>query len=166
MVNVHNVKEFPVFMLVDDRRSFIGFAIKNHSHGCYNHIAELFMPDMLASQDIVGYRMVGVSKYLKRRYMLKLWAYTGKNKDKLIDSIKKDLKGSVRKRRYDFLGIIGQFLHINWINNPKTYFCSERASKHLRDIGMKLPKHPSPSELNQLFKTKTSMKCLGHFFKD
>jgi len=98
--------------------------------------------------------------------MLKLWAYRGKRQDELIDCIRNDLKSSVRQRRYDFLGILGQLLHLNWINNPNTYFCSERASKHLRKIGMKLPKHPSPSELNQLFKTKTSMKCLGHWFSD
>ena len=166
MIIVNDIKEFPVFMLVDDRRSFIGFAIKNHSHGCYNHIAELFMPGMLASQDTVGYRMVDIDKYLKKRYMLKFWAYTGKRQTDLIDSIKKDLKSSVRKRRYDFLGIVGKLLHLKWLNNPKTYYCSERSSKHLRNIGMKLPKHPSPSELNQLFKTKTSMVCLGHWVSD
>ena len=166
MVNVHNVKEFPVFVLVDDRRGWFGFLIKQHSKGNYNHIAELFMSGFLASQDMVGYRMVSVSKYLKRRYMLKLWAYRGKRQDELIDCIRNDLKSSVRQRRYDFLGILGQLLHLNWINNPNTYFCSERASKHLRKIGMKLPKHPAPSELNQLFKTKTSMKCLGYWVKD
>ena len=159
-------EELPVFMLVDDRRGWFGFLIKQHSKGNYNHIAELFMPGFLASQDMVGYRMVSVSKYLKRRYMLKFWAYRGKRQAELVDCIKSDLKSSVRQRRYDFLGILGQLLHLKWLNNPKTYFCSERASKHLRSIGMKLPKHPAPSELNQLFKTKTSMKCLGYWVKD
>jgi len=165
IINPHKL-DIPTFVLVDDRRGWFGFLIKQHSKGNYNHIAELFMLDMLASQDTVGYRTVNIEKYLKKRYMLKFWAYTGKRQAELVDCIKKDLKSSVRQRRYDFLGIIGKLLHLSWINNPKTYFCSERASKHLRSIGMKLPKHPSPSELNQLFKTKTSMKCLGHWFSD
>lgn len=166
MINPYEIKKFPVFVLVDDRRSFIGFAIKNHSKGCYNHIAELFIPDILASQDTVGYRMVNISKYMKKRYMLKFWAYTGNKKADLIDSIQKDLKSSVVKRRYDFVGILGQLLHWRWLNNPKTYFCSERVSKHLRAIGMKLPKRPNPSELNRLFKKKKTMVCLGHWFED
>ena len=166
MINIYEIKEFPVIVLVDDRRSFLGFAIKNHSKGNYNHIMILFMPDMLASQDMSGYRIVNISKYLKRKYMLKFWAYTGNKRDELIDSIKKDLKASKVSKSYDFLGIIGQLLHWKWINNPRTYFCSERVSKHLRKIGMKLPKRPSPSELNQLFKKKKNMKLLGHWFED
>ena len=34
IINPHKL-DIPTFVLVDDRRSFIGFAIKNHSHGCY-----------------------------------------------------------------------------------------------------------------------------------
>jgi len=65
MVNVHNVKEFPVFMLVDDRRGWFGFLIKQHSEGNYNHIAELFMPGFLASQDMVDIEWLVLVSILK-----------------------------------------------------------------------------------------------------
>lgn len=162
MINPYEIKTFPVVVLVDNRKSFLGWAIKNHSDGCYNHAMILFMPDLCASQDST-YKAVNITKYMKPHITLKFWAYTGNKKDELIDSIKKDLKSPKTKRRYDYLGILGQFLKLRWLNNPKTYYCSERVSKYLIDIGMKFPLHPSPSKLNQLFKKNKKMKSLGYW---
>lgn len=165
MINPYEIKEFPVIVLVDNRKSFLGWAIKHHSDGCYNHAMILFMPNFCASQDST-YKTVSIAKYLKPYITLKFWAYTGNKNSELINSIREDLKSSKTKRRYDYLGIIGHLFKLKWLNNPKTYYCSERVAKHLRDIGMKFPKHPSPSKLNQLFKKKKNMKMLGHWFND
>lgn len=165
MINPHEIKEFPVVILVDNRRSFLGWAIKHHSKGCYNHAMILYMSDFCASQDAT-YKTVNIIKYLQPYITLKFWAYTGKKKDELIESIKKDLTSPKAKRRYDYLGILGHLLKLKWLNNPKTYYCSERVAKHLRDIGMKFPLHPSPSKLNQLFKKKKNMKVIGRWYAD
>ena len=165
MINPYKIKEFPVIILVDNRRSFISWAIKAHSKGNYQHVMILYMHDLCASQDAT-YKTVHIDKYLKKHVMLKFWVYTGKEKEKILDSIRRDLITSRLERRYDFLGILGQLLRLKWINNPKTYYCSERVAKHMRDAGMILPKHPSPSKLNQLFKEIPEMKCLGHWFAD
>ena len=165
MINPYEIKEFPVIILVDNRRSFISWGIKAHSKGNYNHVMILYMPDFCASQDAT-YRTINIAKYLKSHIMLKFWAYTGDKRDELVENIKKDLILPKIKRRYDILGIVGHLLRLKWINNPKTYYCSERIAKHLISIGVKLPKHPSPSKLNQLFKKIPDMKLLGYWFSD
>lgn len=164
--------DLPLIVLSDDRRSFIGWAIKAHSSGNYNHIMELYRPETLASQDFRGFRELSIDKYMKSFMFLKFWRVkimTKEQQEAWISSVKEDLLAPWRERRYDFLGLLGQLLPGKWtrsLNNPRTRYCSERVAVRLRKIfNSNIPKHPNPSELDELFKTMPEMECLGYWVK-
>lgn len=161
--------KLPIIVLADDRRGLLGFLIKNHSGGNYNHIQELHRPGYFASQDPVGYHEVPISKYKKPYMLLKFWSYKPLNdllrvtwKDAIYDDLKNDSKG------YDWLGILGHMLNIPWLNNPHLRYCSERVAYHLKTVAPEIfiPRHPTPSEINEIFNATPSMECLGYWIPD
>lgn len=159
----------PIVMLADDRRGLLGFLIKSHKHGGnYNHICEINDMGRIASQDFVGFRERSISNYIKPHYFLKFWEVKDmpvEQKESWLAIIQADLDAPWKTRRYDWLGIIGQFLHIRWLQNPHTKYCSERVASHLRiALGMEIPFQPTPSELNELFKKNDKMKVTGYWF--
>ena len=159
----------PLFVLSDDRRSFIGWGIKNHSRGSYNHSMVMHRPGYFASQDFGGYREVKVEKYMKPSIILKFWQYKDmpiEVKKYIIDKVYKDLKAPWYRKMYDFLGILGQLIPGRWtrkINIPWANYCSERVGGYLRSIPMKIPLHPSPTDLNRLFKKTSKMLVYGRW---
>lgn len=160
----------PLIMLVDNRRSLIGFLIKNHSKGNYNHACCMYKPNKIASQDWVGYRERCLIDYMKPHILLKFWAI----KDMTFHEraiwrglMKADLDAPWARRRYDFLGCIGQLLGIPWLQNPHTKYCSEKEALNLRSVfDMDIPKYPTPSSLNKLFHTIPRFELLGYYFQD
>ena len=170
MINPLKITEqdLPLIVLADDMRGFIAWVIKSHSEGNYNHIMTMTRPGFLASQDPIGFREVKIQSYMKNNIRLKFWQIidiTPEEKQKITEAITKDLKGSWWDRRYDYLGIIGQFLHLPWINNTWTRYCSERVRDYFKDI-LTLPIHPSPSEINAICKTNPRMKEYGFWEAD
>lgn len=160
----------PIAVLTDDRRGWLGFLIKNHSAGNYNHAMELHETGYFASQDPGGYREVAIRDYKKPFILMKFWAIknaTLEQKKLWKEIIEADLNAPWRLRAYDFLGIIGQALNLPWLQNPHKRFCSERVAEHLRMVfNVDLPKHPTPSGLNELFKEDANMECVGYYFMD
>lgn len=163
-------KDLPLIVLVDDRRSFLGWAIKSHSHGNYNHICEMHEIGRIASQDFVGFRERDMETYMKPYIFMKFWSYknlTEKIAKNWKEIIQADLDAPWRARRYDILGIIGQFLHIRKLQNPHLKYCSERVAGHMRmALKMALLPQRTPSELNKFFKTKEEMEVFGYWFNE
>lgn len=161
-------KDLPLIVLTDDRRSFLSWAIKHHSQGNYNHSMIMVKEDFFVSQDFAGYREVQIKTYQKNHIRLKFWKVkdiTTEEKQKINEAVVRDLKAPWFKRRYDFLGIAGQFLGLRWINNTWTRYCSERIRDYYKDI-LKLPVHPTPSEINAICKTSSRMNEYGYWEDD
>lgn len=156
-------KDTPLIVLVDDMRGFFSWVIKHHSHGNYSHVMLMIKPGYFATQSLLGFREVKVKAYMKNNIRLKFWqviGLIGEERQKIIERVNKDLRAPWWKRRYDFLGILGQFIGFRWINNPWTRYCSERVRDYFQDI-LNIPIHPSPSEINAICKTNTRMKEFG-----
>jgi hypothetical protein len=162
--------KLPLIVCVDDRRSLLGFLIKSHSGGNYNHICEFHQTDLFASQDPQGYREVPISNYIKPYLLMKFWSVkdiTDKQKKLWREIIEADLNAPWKFRAYDILGFLGQALNIPWLQNSHKKYCSERVASHLIDVfDMDLPKYPTPSALNEVFKKMPNMEVMGYYFQD
>lgn len=158
-------EDLPLIILADDRRSWIAWLIKKHSRGSYNHIMEMHIPGLFATQNPGGYKEIPISKYLKPHITLKAWKYeplTEKQRLEWLNYIRYDLKQPWHLRGYDYLGLLGQLIRIRWINNPWKKYCSERVGTRIRDVlNFKLSKHRSPAEINRFCKRTLGFICLG-----
>ena len=171
VINIREIKEedLPWIVLSDDRRGFLGFLIK-HRGGQYSHIMELHKSGFFASQNFNGFREIPIEKYLKPRYLLKVWRYkdlSEEKKKKWLEEIQKDLSANWFKRHYDLLGIFGQAIGIRWLQNPWAKYCSERVAYRLRRVvKMILPFRRTPSELDAIFKRNDRMEVVGYALVD
>jgi hypothetical protein len=162
--------DLPLIVCEEDRRSFLGWAIKSHSKGQYNHIMELFKPCTVASQDPGGFKEKPIDLYLKPQVFLKFWRYKGLTEDikkDWLSNINNDLKQPWWRKRYDFLGILGQALNIKWIQSPWANYCSERVDKHIaKPLKICLSKGSTPSDINMAFNTNPKFEVYGYWFMD
>lgn len=160
-------EDLPMVIVTDDRRGWLGWIIKNHSHGNYNHIMEMLNPGYVVSQDPGGYKEVPIEKYMKDFIFMKFWKYkdiTTEQKKKWFGVVRYDLN---QPSGYDFLGLIGQLLGLRWIQDSRRRYCSERVAEHLRFVlDFQIPKQPTPSDINALLKTIPSMEVYGYHFLD
>lgn len=144
-------------VLSDDRRGFMGWLIKAHEHGNYNHAMMMIEPGQLLSQADV-FKRIPVTLYMKTGQFLKFWRVNGLTESDVViihDIIKKRLALPWWKRSYDYLGLIGQALpFLHWLQIPALWFCSEAVVSVLRKTSplLWLPKQPSPSDLDTLFR--------------
>lgn len=168
-------EDLPVIVCCDDLRGFIGWAIKDHTSGNYNHAFLIHKPGMCVSQDFTGFREKSIDLYLTPGQMLKFWRIknlTDIEKSKIQLAITKRLAFPWWRRSYDFLGtFIGQFTGLRFIQNPFQEFCSEEVNDDyiksiLRASIMKI-QEPSPTDLNNAFnKNPDLMECLGFWWSD
>lgn len=172
IINPLNFKDedMPLVVFSDDRRSFIGWAIK-HLTGNYNHSMFMRRPGYLLTQGFT-YKEIPIKEYMKPTQMLKFWRYKDIKdfeKELIFKKAQEDLKEPWWKIRYDYLGIVGQFFKVKWINDPWRRYCSERVAEYLRlilPIKDKIPKRPSPAELNKLFHTIEEFEEVGYYWED
>lgn len=165
----------PIIMLVDDLRSFSGWAIKQHTVGNYNHVTIINKPGMLVSQNFTGFNANKIDVYLTPGMMLKFWRIKDLSvveKTAIEEAILRRLGMPWWRRTYDFLGtFVGQLIHVKWIQNPFAEFCSEEVNDDYiqqvtRARAMDITR-PSPSELNTYFvKHPELMECLGYWWSD
>lgn len=170
-------KDLPLIVLQDDLRGVVGLSIKRRTKGNYCHVMEMHKQGFYASQNASGFKEVPIKKIAKPYIRLKFWKYTAikpRERKGWRAKIDMEIRSPWWKRRYDFLGIVGQGLYsifrlpiLKRLNNPWTKFCSERVASHLRDeLGLKLPLHPSPADLNRAFEKMDSMEVYGYWFHD
>jgi len=170
IINPLEIKEsdLPLIVLADNLRSIFAWGIRQHTNGNYSHIMEIYRPGYFASQGWT-YKEVSVERYMKGNYRLKFWKcrdLTDKEKKKWLALTKKELKAPWWKRRYDFLGILGQATFIRIINNPFIKYCSERIAIKMRLIDLPIKKHPTPSECNFVMRNSERMEVFGHYILD
>lgn len=165
-------EDLPLVVLVDDKRSFMGFAIKAHSRGNYSHIMDMVKPGIVATQSPTGFKELPIDRYMGPQFQMKFWCYKGitkRQKRAWREVVQKGLNDPWWKRSYDFLGIIGHLIPGRWtrkLNVPFTRYCSERVAENLRrTFGLKIPKHLSPVELNTYFESNKNFEVYGYWFK-
>ena len=166
-----DLKKYPVILLVDDRRGFLWWFIKQHTSGNYNHCCEIINEDLIATQDVwPGYRQAPLKRYYNSRYYLKVWRVkdmTDEQAKKWQEVISRDLNKPWVKRRYDFLGILGHLIRFKKFNNPYTNYCYEIISRHMNTIfGMTLLSQGSPASLDARFKNMPNMEVEKTYYKD
>jgi len=162
-------EDLPLIVLSDHSSGFIQWAIKARTKANYNHIMSMIKPKFFDSQGNTFSR-VPTSRYMTSKSRLKFWRIKDLNaKDKaLIKSrILNRLNLPKKKRGYDYLGILGQLIGLRWINNPWKPYCSEQVRKDfLESIILDIPKHPTPKELNDIFKKHPWMEVYGRWSAD
>lgn len=156
-------------VLSDNLRSFLGWGIKVHEGGCYNHFMWLIEKGTLASQGFWGYKIEPLDDYLGG-YRLKIWdlfGFTEEHKQKVLAAIKVELARPWYKNCYDVLAYPGQLLGIHWLQTPGMEICSDKA-KYLRLIDGSFDlKYPDPEQVNTwLTEHPEKYKVYGRYTPD
>ncbi len=166
-------KDLPRIVFADNMRGFMPGVIKGHSKGNYSHAMAMIEEDVFASQGTMLLRKEPVSKYTKVNYRLKFYRVIFQDQaeeDAFVAAVRKDLAKPWWCRLYDFLGIFGQMVGAHWIQNPWKKYCSEAVASWLRvnkRFQAMVPPHPSPAQLDNIFKAFPShFKLEGYWFKD
>ena len=158
-----------MIVFADDLLSPFGFGVRAHQKGSYPHVMEMPRPGVLVTQNLTGLKEVPVNKYVNKTTRLKLVfnaKLTNEQKRDWLWSIEKDLNPKWWQRlfmfRYDWIGILGQSLHIKWLQNPLSYYCSERVSNRIKNVfKYMLNVQLSPYELDKFLKTNGDWKVFG-----
>lgn len=166
-------EEMPIIVLCDDLRSFIGWGIRSHTKGNWNHAFIMNKKGKCVSQNFDGFNQYPIDVYLKDGMMLKFWSV--KNMDVLdrlvvIKAIERRLLAPWWKNMYDFFGVaVGQLFNIRWAQNPFKMYCSEQVKADFLDKLYKLGGidfgRPSPSDLDNIFKAHPDkFICRGYWW--
>jgi len=156
-------EDLPLIVLSDHSSGFVQWAIKSRTKGNWNHAMVCLKQGTFDSQGNLFSR-IPMSRYMTEHSRLKFW----KIKDLTVEQkalirlrIIKRLNLPWWKRRYDYSGILGQFLGLRWINNPFTAYCSEQVRQDFLENIVTIAKHPSPADLNRRFKRHPWMEVYG-----
>ncbi len=162
--------DMPLFVFADDRNSMVGWFIKWHTKGEYNHTMMMIEPGQFVSQDFGGFHRVPLENYMKANMLLKFFSYNGlreEQKQFIYKKIEKQLKENPYKKGYDWLGVFGQSIGIPWVNNPWKKYCSERVGEIARDVSIPVGLHDSPSVVNTIFhKHMPPLQIKGYWIKN
>lgn len=159
----------PYVVLVDDRRSFIGWSIKAHSSGNYGHAMILAWPGRCMSQNWNGFQEIDIDTYMKPGTFLKIWSKKGQTageRDAIYANLARERKEPWYRKIYDFFGIVGQFVRIPAINSPWQRYCSERVAEEIDPWDINTGEHPDPSDLDRIFKDDPTMEVVGYWWED
>lgn len=161
--------EGPAIVLTDEYFSWVGCVIRtiqsrHHKTGYYNHCMILRKPGVVASQNWTLH-WGKLSDYLKGRHRVKVWGWRNLDPAKRFLLERRIDEDVAEGGRYDWLGILGVWFGMRWLNCPGRSYCSEHVAATMRtvDFCMKL-EHPTSSELDAWLKTRhLSYVCLGVF---
>lgn len=159
-------EDLPLIVLSDDMLSFLGWAIRSHQSNIYNHAMIMHRVGFVASQEYL-YKERPIEYFMKPRYRLKLWKYTlmtQEDRINITNAVYNKLSAPWYNRMYDYIGILGQAIHLNKLNNPFKNYCSEDVADKFRLVpALKniMPEHPSPSEINKFCELNSYFQCLG-----
>jgi hypothetical protein len=160
------------FILCNDAQGMLGWFIKWYTKGNYCHAMLTRKPGYVCTQNDF-FKELPISPYLNRAEGLKFWTINNLTNDEcnLINTaINADLAKPWWNRMYNYLGLVGQALHIPGISMPGQDICSQRDASYLRLIprlAAIIPEHPSPADLDFLFTANsTLMTCIGYYWQD
>ena len=163
--------DLPLIVFSDDRQGFVGWKIKSHTKANYNHQMKMVRLGFVVTQGIT-YKEIPIQEYMRSNQFLKFWRYdllTEQYRQLIKEAVERDLNAKWWRRSYDFLGIVGQALHIRWLQSPFQKYCSEREASHWRivpELRSKIPPRPSPGEFNAILKGIPAMKIIGYCWSD
>jgi len=148
-----SLDHYPMLILSDNLKSWVSKRIKQHTHGQYNHAMWAIRPGWVASQGLL-YCEKSIDEFLTDHHRLKLigsLGWTPFQRNRIRNAVNVRLCGSVYRRSYDVLGILGQAVRLRWINVPWRNYCSESAIQILSQIldTHELGKHPSPADIDR-----------------
>jgi hypothetical protein len=160
------------FILCNDAQGMLGWFIKWYTKGNYCHAMLTRRPSFVCTQNDV-YKEVPLQAYLNRAEGLKFWSInnlTVQEFNLIYNAIDVDLKKPWWNRMYNYLGLVGQALHIPGISMPGQDICSQRDASYLRllpRLATVVPEHPSPADLDSIFTGNPGLfTCLGYYWQD
>ena len=113
---------------------------------------------------------IDISAYMKPGGMMKFWVckdITVAERNAIMFKIAYEFKKPLRKRAYDWTGIFGQLFGLRWFNIPSLNYCSESVIKMAKVLFPDYnQKHPTPEDIDSLFKGSERMKILGYYLED
>ena len=135
--------------------SFFAWGIREHEQGFYNHAFCLLAPGRCVSQNWKC-EQEPLSDYLDGKHRVKIWAIKGLTEYQ-SGAIRAALVDDARAgRRYNWVGIIGQWTGWRSLGLPGRDYCSEYAAQIMRmfdpDAAAGLGDHPAPSEIDAFCK--------------
>ena len=153
--DLYNVKEdqLPMLVISDNLQGLFGLLIKLVTKSFYSHFMFMHKPGMMATQSWWFHEREAKSFQVNSLKLFWCPTWTQAQRDTLTQVINGCLSKGKWATRYDVLGVVGQFLGWDWLQNPNTNFCSEHFSKlALVDADaleyLKGNKHPTPEEIN------------------
>lgn len=175
-------EDLPLIVFSDHTSGLIEFFIKFRTRGLYNHVMWMARPGFFASQGNT-YSEAPLKRYMKPGSRLKFVAVLGLSPTQrglIYASIGKKLKEPWIKKRYDWLGILGQATGLTWINTPWLEYCSEDVPQHLKYVAKHMsddseiakvirgiPQHTSPQELMEYCQAHPNVfKTVGKWESD
>ena len=160
------------FILCNDAQGMLGWWIKWYTQGNYCHAMLTRKPCWVCTQNDM-YKEVPIDGYLKNSEGLKFWRINDLTVDEfnlINNAITADLAKPWWNRMYNYLGLVGQALHIPGISMPGQDICSQRDASYLRllpRLATIIPEHPSPAQLDSIFIANPSlMTCIGYYLQD
>lgn len=131
--------------------SLFSRAIKEHTHGNYNHAMLMREPGMVISQDW-QLREKLLDRYLHGTHRVKLIKVPTNRQEKIL--INETANKLLNKRpQYDWLGILGFLFNKRTINFQSRYYCSELVLYILREAGKYNGSiTQSPADINRFYK--------------
>src|SRR3990167_1684869 len=155
----------PVFIQSADTRSFLAWGIRERTKSNWNHSMVLYKKGRVVSQ---GWflKEIDIGEYMKPGGLLKFWIcgdITTKERTAIMFKIAARLKLPKLRRRYDVLGIVGQFFGLRWFNIPWLNYCSEFIRTLVLVLFADVRGEPTPEDIDSLFKSKDRMKLLGYY---
>ena len=165
--------DLPFVVLTDCLSSWISALVVWHSNlrehvkHDYSHAMMWTVPGHFASQGVT-YESIPMDRYLGGKHRVKLWHRPDWDcvaKSHIRASVRQALNEPWQRRRYDVLGILGQWLYSltgvgRGVNRGNRYYCSERVRSHLVDEAIPLA-HPSPADLDKYFEGSPDWQCYG-----
>lgn len=160
------------FILCNDAQGMLGWFIKWYTKGNYCHAMIMRRPGFVCTQNDT-YKELPLKNYLINSEGLKFWRINNLTPAEfnLINvAITKDLSAPWWRRMYNYLGLVGQALHVPGISMPGQDICSQRDAEYLRllpRLASIIPEHPSPADLDSIFRAYPKlMTCIGYFWMD
>lgn len=159
------------FILCNDAQGMLGWFIKWFTKGNYCHAMLSRRQGFVCTQNDL-YKEVPLSNYLISSEGLKFWVIKNLTLEEfeiINNAITSDLAKPWWNRFYNYLGLVGQALHLPWISTPGQDICSQRDAEYLRLLPRLsfIPEHPSPADLDRIFSANPElMTCIGYWFKD
>jgi hypothetical protein len=166
--------DFPIIVLKDDLRTFLGWGIKDRTSGNYCHSEILWKPNELVSQGWL-FGTLPLSNEMKSSNMLKFWRIKNLTKDEKLSimiAIQNRLNRPLWQRSYDFIGtFIGQLTGIRWLRIPGLDYCSEQVNTDYISI---IPRAkgtvrslPNPVDIDTGCNANLDIwECLGYWWAD